>query len=531
MTAKEDALILLCDLLAEVIRSFQQWKEDEVGEDLSYIWRPAIEDHNQNQNHGLKDLLVSIVRDTAEALMQTNGGMILEIIENQPFKVFKRIGFHLRRNWPEIDSEGTANLMVDENIFNDNHFHHELYLLLSEQFNNLPRKNQETYLSLVAQGVDTKRWLDNREQGHQPSQQEADRFVRFWQYTKLIPIQSFLNQECQTKFEALKEEFGELEHPDFHFSRSTSWEGPTSPKDVKELSSMKIDELISFLKSWKPSEDPFGPSPEGLGRELTGIVSLKPEIFATEASRFKKIDPTYVRALILGFHEALKQKKSFDWQPVLELFQWVIDQHLDIPIIEEWDVDQDLGWGQTRKAIAELFSIAFNVDTQDILFDQRTLVWQILKSLTDDPDPTPEHEAQYGGSNMDSATLSINTTRGVAMHTVIRYALWVRRHIEVAQDGEDRIEKGFEEMPEVEDILDYHLNPSNDASLAIRAIYGQWLPWLIKLDLQWVVQNIEEIFPQDETLQNLYGAAWETYIIYCAPYDNTLDLLQREYRL
>jgi len=94
-------------------------------------------------------------------------------------------------------------------------------------------------------------------------------------------------------------------------------------------------------------------------------------------------------------------------------------------------------------------------------------VWHILKLLTEDPDPTPEHEARYGGSNMDPATLSINTTRGEAMHAVVSYALWVRRHIDSQADAEDQPRRGFDEMPEVREVLDAHLNVAQEPSPAI----------------------------------------------------------------
>lgn len=529
ITAGEDALILLCDLLVNTIRFTEGIKENEVAEDHSYIWRPAIEEHDQNHIHGLNDLLVSAVRDTAEALMETKGKIIIEIVEGQPFKVFHRIGLYLRHKWPDVDSDGTANLIVNPSVFDDIHLHHELFHLLKEQFNKLPRETKEAYLKLIAHGGNLKEWSDFKERkyGHRPSQQETESYVRRWQYKKLWPIQAFLDLEWQNLFTSFKDEFGELDHPDFHTYISSSWDGPTSPKDVEDLKSMKIEELISFLDSWRPSGDPMSPSQEGLGRVLTALVSSEPERFSIETKQFEKLDPTYVRALLSGFRKALEQKKSFQWPPILGLCRWVIDQPREIPERKGGYMDIDPDWGWTRKAITDLFSVAFKSDV--IPFDLRTATWEVLNPITDDSDPTTEHEKQYGGSNMDPATLSINTTRGGAMHAVVYYALWIRRHIEETPDRKERVARGFEEMPEIREILEHHLDPNFDPSLAIRAVYGQWFPWLVILDKRWVAQNITKIFPMDETLQNLHDAAWETYIIYCNPYDNVLDLLRGEY--
>jgi len=526
-----DALMLLCELLEDAVRFSRRRKGDEGPEDYSYMWRPTIEDHSQNRRRGLQGLLVSAVRDAAQALMVTESKPVLEIVEGRPFKIFQCIGLHLRRKWPEVDPEGTASLVADPTMFDDVHLHHELFHLLREQFNSLPPKAQQAYLDLIAQGIDAKSWLNlrERESGHRPSPEEGERYMRHWQYTKLWPIQEFLDQEWRQRFDALKQQFGELDHPDFQFYVSAVWAGPTSPKKAEDLRPMSIEELVSFLNTWQPSEDPMSPSPEGLGRELTALVTSEPDRFAAEARRFQGLEPTYIRALLLGLREVVKQKASFPWRPVLDLCRWVMDQSREIPGRKgEYD---DLGphWGWTRKAIADLLAVGFQSGASEIPFDLPIMAWEVLKPLTDDPEPTPEYEARYGGSNMDPATLLINTTRGAAMHALIRYALWVRRHIGEAAGGKERVARGFDEMPEVRRVLDHHLDPSHDPALAIRAVYGQWFPWLVLLDSRWTAQRVAEIFPPGETLRDLRDTAWETYITFCAPYDNVFDLLHEEY--
>ena len=84
-------------------------------------------------------------------------------------------------------------------------------------------------------------------------------------------------------------------------------------------------------------------------------------------------------------------------------------------------------------------------------------------------------------------------------------------------------------MPEVREILDTHLDPARDPSLAIRAVYGQWFPWIALLDAEWAKSRVAKIFPTDEVLQPLRNAAWDTYVIFCPPYDNVFELLQDEY--
>jgi hypothetical protein len=283
----------------------------------------------------------------------------------------------------------------------------------------------------------------------------------------------------------LDAEVGEPKHPDFAAYMESGWVGPTSPKPADELRTMPVAAIVDLLKAWVPVGDWFGPSKEGLGRELTSIVQADSERFAGEAQLFTGVDPTYVRALIRGLIDAAKEGRAFDWAPVLGLCEWVVDQPREIRERPRLTDDEDPGWGWTRKAIGGLLSAGFTKGVAELAFDLRVRAWGVLRRLTDDPEPTPEDETQYGGTNMDPPTLSINTTRGEAMHAVVQYALWVRRHIEQLPDGPALVASGFAGMPEVREVLEAHLDPANDPSLAIRAVYGQWFPWLVLLDRAW----------------------------------------------
>jgi hypothetical protein len=156
------------------------------------------------------------------------------------------------------------------------------------------------------------------------------------------------------------------------------------------------------------------------------------------------------------------------------------------------------------------------------------MVWNILCTLTDDPEPTLEYEEKYGGSNMDPATLSINTIRGKALHAVFEYALWIRRCLEKESDIE-KLEKGFEEMPEVREVLEKHLNIDQDPALSIRSIYGECFPWLVLLDSKWAERNTCRIFPLREQEQSYFDAVWNTYVAFCYPYDKVLEILREQY--
>jgi hypothetical protein len=129
---------------------------------------------------------------------------------------------------------------------------------------------------------------------------------------------------------------------------------------------------------------------------------------------------------------------------------------------------------------------------------------------------------------MDPLTLSINTVRGVAMHAVVKYALWVFRHLE-SQEDKAPLGRGFEEIPGVRAVLEDHLRIDRDPSLATRAVYGQWLPWLHLLDPNWARMHVATIFPRDAAQRPLRNAAWGSYLLYSGVFNDIYSLLRDEY--
>lgn len=531
--APEETLALLCDLLEEAVRLSQRSGQQERPEDSSFVWRPAIEDHVQNASHmrGVRDLLVSAVRDVAEALIESGNARALRIVEENDRKVFQRIGLHLRRKYPHVDPDGTAELLASAQVFVDIHLHHEYFHLLGERFGSLPADVQEAYLALVDRGPHLEGRIKVWQQltGQRPSEEEIEGRIRHWQYEELWPVRQYLEGEWRELFDRLADEFGELEHADFLvYAHGVKW-GPISPKSAKELAEMSIDELVEFLSTPVRVGGLSMDSVQGVGRQLKELVASHPDRFSCVTWRFQELDPTYVRSLIEGFAEAVKQKPSFPWRPVIELCQWVMEQPREIlgRQVDPFEADQD--WGPARLAIARLLSAGLDPGDGELPFELRRSVWSLLELLAHDPEPTPKYEAAYGGSNMDPSTLSINTTRGEAMHAVVRYALWVRRNIRGEPDGERRVARGFAEMPEVRDVLDVHLHPDRDPSLAVRAVYGQWFPQLVLLDEEWAASAVPRIFSTADSQRELRDAAWETYLAFQRAYDDVFPLLREDY--
>jgi hypothetical protein len=522
------AFSLLVELLESAVRLSQHPEEVDSEEDYSFVWRPAIEDHEQNHDHEVKDWLVTAVRDAAARLIPSEGVVVLQRLEQRRYKVFKRLALHFRREFSNLDFVRTAQMMVDPTIFADSGFRHEYYRLLEAHFGRLSGDVQSQYYELVEKGPEWKAGGDEHEVGEpQTDTVQIAAAARGWQRNKLWPIREFLSEPRRQHLEAIVSECGEPFHPDFTSYRTGVQCGPNSPKSDSELKEMSIDELVEFLRSFTEGRPPGSnidePSAEGLGRVLTVVVAEEPRKYADAADRFRGLDPTYVRAILQGLRQAPLQDRPFSWSQVLTLCQWAVQQQREIPGRKGrlWDIDPDWGW--TRKAIADLLIDLCNRD--QLSQDHRNELWGVFETLTNDPDPTPEDERRLIGRS--PAQYAINTTRGRALQTVIQYASWVRRQAAATPGAESAARNGLDDLPEVRAVLDRHLDPAIDPSLAIRSVYGEYLPWLHSLDHNWVGQSLSRIFPSGES--PLWDAAWDTYVTFCPVYDAVFSVLHAEY--
>ena len=542
--AGEKAWITLIFCLNDAIKHSgcdEQQNDCLIWEDYSRIWRCAIEDSHPNRDD-LKNILTTSIRDTAAQILSkdpTKMQSLVQHLENRRWRIFHRIALSLIREFSSKDSSLFLQKVVDHKRFTDasRYEDYEYAILLQENFDKLPIEEKEKIL----------RWIENPELelSWQDNEDEKARWIRYWQLRKLTPIKNYIPASWQQRYKQLVDEFGATEFSDIVSEGVSKVRviGTSSPKTDSELESMSIEKMILFLKTWEPkSTDPWDyhePSRQGLGSSLTRLAEKNPLRYAQAAEQFQGLHPTYLWNLLWGLQKALNNQKTqqasaalqeFPWSSVLNLCHWLVKESQQIYEPKTTDIESSSPWHQTCRSVADLLATGLTLEPIGIPFNLREFVWNILKPLTEYPDPPPKGERDYTSSNMNPHELSVDTVRGEAMHTVVRYALWIRQHFEQMSDSQELLERGFEEMPEVQQVLDTHLNLDQERSLAIRSVYGNWFPWLVLLDPCWTKQNVDKIFPRDETLSDFRRAAWETYITFCPVYNNVFSLLYQEYR-
>ena len=501
----------------------------------SVIWRPAIEDNSQNHNHGIKDLLITGARDSAERFLHAHPEKIIEVVtelEKRKLNIFKRLSLHLLRLFPKGAEVKIVSELLNREEFDSRsvRLDHEYYLLAEKHGKLLNEKQKKQIWSWIMTGADGEDYRKYKIKvvGRKPSNKEIKLYKRNWQMYHLIPYKD-IDPKWNKYFDKLKAFVGEPEFPSFSsWMRSGTW-GPASSVSSEQLKEMEPEQVVEYLRKWEPpANDPLDRSREGTGRELARQITADPERWSKSALSFVQLDPTYVRSFLGGYHDALKQGKEFDWKPVLRLCEMVLAKPLKVVDRKPSSpFGDDPDWGWCRNTIVEFIEEGLKDHAGKLPIDLRKEAWSIIKQLTDDPNPTPEHEKEQLASHSDPLTIAINTTRGDAMGAAIQYGIWVKK------DAEKNGQKGWnlkDNAPELLQVLNDHLNTKKEPSLAIRAIYGEKLIAFFLLDKKWVRDTQDNIFPDGEDEQDYFSAAWETYISFARPFNDVFTLIEKQYR-
>lgn len=527
-------LNLLGGLLATAVRGSQPdgGRRGARG-DYSAIWRPAIEEHEQNESHhDPRSLLVDAVRDSALRMVaKAPEGLcqVVEDLERRELDIFDRIALHVLRVRGELAPALVAERLTDKCLYESSEHRHEYTLLLRDWFSRLADEGRSQILGWIADGPDVVRFSESHERvtGERARPEDVDAFREHWRLERLWPIREHLVEPWAGRLAALVGRFGEPEHPEFqHFTwveDGTTLEG-RSPKTREELRAMSPEDVARYVGEWREPETFRGPTREGLRFVLRRVVSEEPEKFAQAAPRFGNESPFFVHTVLEGLREAVVAGRAFTWPPVLTLSELLTSESGAGPPSS----------GESRTilvAIVELLHVTFERNDVPLALESRDQVWSLLECLVarrqmlqgGDPD-------RSDAERLDAAPFS-RSPRVQLLEAVVAYALWVARDLATRHSDPETRRHDFDSIPEVRRMLETILESGGRLSLEERAQLGRSVAWLAALDLRWLEENRDRVFPLDETRRPELEAAWRGFILWNRPTRPLFPILHPLYRM
>jgi len=471
-------------------------------DDKLVVWRPAVEENPRNTPETFLSRLVAAVRDTAVQACEADEDTIWQALAESQYSTFRRVALHLGRvRWDSLDRKA-AEFATNPGVLQDRTLWHELFVLLEERFAQFPEEARSRYLAYVAAA-------------DQPPDKRR----------LLLPVRACLTGEWLALFERLSSELPELAHASFAFHHATDFAGPRAGRTAEGMREMPVADLVGELRAFTPTGSYEDPSPEGWARELARLAAMDTERITRSAGKFIGVDPTYVRGLAQGLDEALRTAAAgFEWEPVLTLCSWALDQPRETGRGSGSFEDFDASWEGARLEIGRLLESGLRQGPNEVPAHLLEAVWSVLGKLLEDPDPAKEEECQRL-QDEDPSTIALNTVRGVAIEAALYYALRKRRPLRASAPYPPL----GDFAPEVRGALEEHLDSAREHSLAIHSVYGKWFPQIYGLDKEWALTALGRVFPSEDERRLL--AAWHAYLAFSRVYIDLLPALRPLYEM
>ena len=324
-------------------------------------------------------------------------------------------------------------------------------------------------------------WIESCKCRDHEDDQEHAKVVALYKRKWLTALLKTGNEKVITAYQHYEQiNPAKIEHPGLLWWTET-WVGEISPKTIKELSDMSNAQIAEFLNSFKKKRisGPSVPTKEGLAETLEECVGTSPQRFANDLEPFQNTWTFYQYWILRGFLKAWRDKKEFDWAKLLEFIYQIVSSK------QFWTEQHETHYNHSRWIFeaAELIESGTTDDTHAFDVQLLPLAEKILMILVNKETPSVS-------TLKDLPSAVLNSARGSVFSAMMTYALRYARINNPKQEirWPQAIREDFTKR----------LNRSVEPSFEFSFTLGNYLPNLLYLDKEWVVDNIDRIFPQQD---------------------------------
>ena len=302
----------------------------------------------------------------------------------------------------------------------------------------------------------------------------------------------------------------EIDHPGLLWWTEARW-GEISPVTVESFSGMSNVQIAKYLVEFKEDNISLSaPTERGLAQTLEECVVTNPQHFISHLQPFQNVGALYQCSILSGLLTAWRDKKDFDWAALLEFIHQILSSE------RFWDERYETGLNYTDwvlSTVADL--VAAGTKNDEYAFDVQLLplAEEILLILVG---KVESEDIVTAGHTVDLPLTFLNSVKGKTFTAMIDYALRFARtnNIEQGSRWPLAIKRDFTKR------LDRNIENSIGFSFAL----GAYLPNLLYLDKEWVVSNIDNIFPQQD--EDYWRVAFSGYLYYSNIYEKLYYLLK-----
>ena len=492
-----ETLALLCDILEERLKR----DHDEFSQGYSHVWRPSIEEHEQNSSRDdINNILISVIRDGLLSIGKDNPTILEESVKQldaYAAPIFKRLKIYTINQHSDLLADELNTAITDVSLLESLDYWHEMFHLLRNHFARLSEEARQNYFGIVRRGLpeETISKRCARLQEGEMAEKRAEEIQALYRMRLLTPIREQIPQELSEMLAKIEANGGPLEHPDFLSGYiSTSW-GHDKLEGAEDPMLLERDEIISIFNGSVEKSLPFGYDIE---HALEKAMAADIEKFIGPPLDLYTVPISFIVHMQQGIIDASKQGIPVDWPRVLAL--------TDALVSHDWESSHPQQ--QPFYTTDSVYSVCQGTISHFIETNkkavQKEIVWKIIRKLLEKCVFSRADEQPSWKEEDDLIIHALNDNDGKATNLLIQFLLWSNN---IAGEKGRQMETNAREM--LEKILIGTLeNPS-----ITRTVIGLRYINLYAHFTDWTKANLDRLFPDVTSHRKSWKMTWEGYIV------------------
>ena len=537
------AALILIDATVEMIQlsTHQDHLEQGTDQDYSEVWCPRLSGTDSaGEDEDSPESLVHTLTFACEKVFEQAPDLIPELHQRlsiHPWKLFKRLRQHLAALYPSEQTKPQIRDFVLKQEHYDQWPHHY-------EFQQMVRSGCERFGTELLSKEELRGIFDvflsgpRREYHGEPlTREQLGRFRRNFHRMQLRPFESVLFDEYLDYYQQLEDEFDQQIADEDYLQIGEARGGVVrgrSPRSLEDLAGLSDKELLVFINDWD-SEYRYESAEDEESWLTEDNVEALAETFQTVFKNLvipyetrlrywldhrERIErPIYVRAMVSGMQEHIKEGNFDELEHCLEFCQWVLS-HPDRESEASYGYDDRFRekphWHTARRAVGDLVGSCVEDDV-DVPVSFHVSLAKLLDALCTQFDAGLDRDAPVFPDRNDQLAEAINNTRSRGLESLVKFGLWLRR-----QGREDDVHF-------VMATLEKRFTPKAAIPLTLPeyAILGVNYGRLLGSNEAWAVEHRSDMFPQGFLLG--WRSAFGTLLRYTHPNGPMFNVLRDDF--
>lgn len=472
--------------------------DDEYYDTLE-VFRPSIEDSDQNSLSTIQSVFVTHIRDcliyTGNRDQEKLKNLMHVIYVKKPW-IFRRLELYIYTVFTELFPKELIRSALM--YFRIRQTHHEYFNLIKKVFGKLDSNIQKIIYKKIDDGFDPTKFNKIKEE---EGEEIAVKREKYYRLCELEPIKDSLDTDHKSIYQELIKEMGELEHPNYLRYHGVFTVTPDSKS--KLFDGKTFDYVLEKVKNYVPKAVlDF----DEMLISFRTFVENNPVECSERCIEFKNSDHVILHELFYGLKNVIRSDKKINWELTLQFIHELLTR-----------IQPSTYVPKSYDFIHEISSLIEEGLQKDVIsFDLKEVLWKISEILVDIGTATKEQD-DYPDSNTDPLSISKDNLNGMSFHVIYQYAVWYEKHSEPKRVL----------IPNVKKIFDDYLNDKSRHTVSRHAVLGLNFPNFYYLDVKWVKTIIGRIVSSKNTKISF----WEAYVSWNQLYRYTFADLHAAYNV